>query len=280
MMPVRMLLTPGPLVAVGVHDGLSALLAAEAGAKALYVGGFAAAASLGLPDIGLLMQTEMAAHLARIRAVCRDLPIIVDADTGYGAAANVARTVELFEAAGANAIQVEDQAWPKRSGHLRGKRVISAAEMIGKLKAALDARRNPELMIIARTDAMAVEGRNAAIDRAGAYAEAGVDALFIDAPRSRQDLEAIGTLARFGRPLVFNATAGWHAPTLSTDEAVRCGFILILQPVDLLLAAFEAMRHALRGSADPPARASPADAFHELGALLHLPDATRTPTDP
>lgn len=233
------------LAAVGVFDALGAKVAANAGAEALYLGGFSAAAAHGLPDLGLLTQTEMTEHVARICQACPDRPLLVDADTGFGGPLNVTRTVTLFEAAGASAVQIEDQAWPKRCGHLDGKAVIAPAEMAAKLAAALAARRDPELMIVARTDALAVEGLAGAMERAHIYAQAGADALFVDAPKSAWELQHIAdALLPLGLPLVFNAAPTGRGPAISRSQAAALGFRIVLHPVELLLAAYRAVEHA------------------------------------
>src|SRR5215469_16568890 len=186
---------PPILIAPGVYDPLTALIAEKAGFEALYVSGAAIAYTrLGRPDIGLVSMDEVAATVSLIRdRVAAQL--IVDADTGFGNALNAARTVREFERAGANAIQIEDQDFPKRCGHLDGKILIPAAEMCGKLHAALDARRSRDTLIIARTDAIAVEGFDRAIERAIAYREAGADMLFVEAPKTRDDLSRIAGIS-------------------------------------------------------------------------------------
>ena len=198
------------LLAPGVYDALAALLAEQAGFEALYLSGAGIAYTrLGRPDIGLVTASEVENTLANIRERVA-LPIIVDADTGYGNALNVARTVRMLERAGGDqlAIQLEDQVTPKRCGHLDGKNVVSAGEMVGKIRAALDARRNAETLIVARSDAMAVEGLDAALDRAERYLEAGADVLFIEALRSAEEMKT--ALTRFaGRaPLLANMVEG------------------------------------------------------------------------
>ena len=196
------------VVAPGVYDALTALVATQAGFTTLYVSGAAIAYTrLGRPDIGLVSASEVADTLALIRDRV-DAHLIVDADTGYGNALNVARTVRCLERSGAGAIQIEDQAFPKRCGHLDGKALIPAQEMCGKIRAAVDARHSPDTLIIGRTDAVAVEGVEAAIERAGLYRAAGADVLFVEAPRTRDDLPASlrargfrrGDMAKAARP--------------------------------------------------------------------------------
>ena len=183
------------VIAPGVFDAFSAMMAAKAGFSAVYVTGASIAYTrLGRPDIGLVSMNEVAEVIGLVRERI-DLPMIVDADTGYGNALNVQRTVRLFERNGANAIQLEDQTLPKRCGHLAGKTLVSTAEMVGKIHAACDARANDATMIIARTDAIAVEGFEAALERAESYREAGADLLFIEAPQNHDQMTALN--ARF-----------------------------------------------------------------------------------
>jgi 2-methylisocitrate lyase-like PEP mutase family enzyme len=224
------------VVAPGVYDALSAGIAAAAGFDTLYLSGAAIAyCRLGRPDIGLVSGTEVAETVALIRdrVACA---LIVDADTGYGNALNVQRTVRMFEQAGASAIQLEDQVFPKRCGHLSGKAVIPAAEMAGKIRAAVDARRSAATLIVGRTDAAAIEGIDAAIERGHRYAEAGADILFIEAPRSRADLDKI--VQSFGDrvPLLANMVEGGHTPLLPAGELAGIGFRLVIFPGGIVRA--------------------------------------------
>ena len=218
------------IVAPGVYDAFTALIAAQAGFDTLYVSGAAIAYTrLGRPDIGLVSMTEVAQTVAMIRdRVTANL--IVDADTGYGNALNVARTVREFERVGANAIQIEDQDFPKRCGHLDGKVLISAPEMCGKLRAALDARQTSETLIIARTDAIAVEGFDRAIERAISYCDAGADILFVEAPKTRGDLARIAAALDRRVPLMANMVEGGKTPSLSAAELDAIGFALVIFP--------------------------------------------------
>lgn len=220
----------GIVVAPGVYDALTASLAADAGFDALYLSGAAIAyTKLGQPDIGLVSMSEVADTLAHVCERVRT-PVIVDADTGYGNALNVQRTVRLFERAGAAAIQLEDQTFPKRCGHLADKGLVPTGEMVGKIKAAVDARASADTLVIARTDAVAVEGFDTAIARAGAYAEAGADMLFVEAPRTRDQLGAV-TKALGGRaPLMANMVEGGQTPILSGPELEALGFALVIFP--------------------------------------------------
>jgi 2-methylisocitrate lyase-like PEP mutase family enzyme len=224
------------LTAPGVYDGLTAAIAAQAGFEALYLSGAAVAYTrLGRPDIGLTSVTEMADTMALIRDRV-DLPVIIDADTGFGNALNAQRTMRLYERAGANALQVEDQTYPKRCGHLADKSLIPAVEMAGKIAAMADARASDDTLIIARTDAIAVEGFDAAIDRAERYVEAGADALFIEAPRSGDELAQIA--ARFGKriPLLANMVEGGATPITSAKDLEAAGFSIVIFPGGIVRA--------------------------------------------
>jgi 2-methylisocitrate lyase-like PEP mutase family enzyme len=218
------------VVAPGVYDPFTALVASQAGFGTLYVSGAAIAYTrLGRPDIGLVSMTEVAETLALIRDRV-DAHLIVDADTGYGNALNVVRTVREFERAGASAIQLEDQDFPKRCGHLDDKALIPSDEMCGKIRAAVDARHSRETLVIARTDAVAVEGFEAAIARAARYREAGADMLFVEAPRSRDDLARIVAALGNGAPLMANMVEGGKTPTLPAAELEAIGFALVIFP--------------------------------------------------
>jgi 2-methylisocitrate lyase-like PEP mutase family enzyme len=220
----------GVVLAPGVYDALTAALAASAGFEALYLSGAAIAYTrLGRPDIGLVSSSEVADALAH---VCErvETPVIVDADTGYGNALNVERTVRLFERAGAAAIQLEDQTFPKRCGHLDGKSVVPMQEMVGKIHAAVDARRRTQTLIVARTDAAAVEGFASAIERAESYAEAGADILFVEAPRTREQLGAVGKTLGNRVPLLANMVEGGLTPILSGPDLEALGFRLVIFP--------------------------------------------------
>lgn len=227
------------LLAPGIFDALTALLAEQAGFEAVYLSGASVAYTrLGRPDIGLVTVSEIENTLANIRERVA-LPIIVDADTGFGNALNVRRTVRMLEraaAGGALAIQLEDQTMPKRCGHLDGKSVVPVGEMVGKIKAALDERRESETLIIARTDAAAVEGLDAALDRAEAYLAAGADVLFVEALRSEADMRA--TIARLaGRvPLMANMVEGGKTPLLAANTLEALGFSLVIFPGGLVRA--------------------------------------------
>ena len=230
------------VAAPGVYDPLTAALAADAGFGALYVSGAGLAYTrLGRPDIGLVSMSEVVDTIALIRDRV-PTPLIVDADNGYGNALNVQRTVRAFERAGADAIQLEDQTLPKRCGHLRGKTLVSTAEMLGKIRAALDARVQASTWIIARTDAVAVEGIEAAIDRAHAYAEAGADMLFVEAPQNREQLAGVAEALRGRCKLMANMVDGGDTPQLPLNTLEEMGFSLVIFPGGVVRAIALAAR--------------------------------------
>jgi len=239
----RQTLTPGAaLILPGVANALAARIVADAGFSAAYVTGAGIANSyLGIPDNGLVTLTELANHVAAIRDVFAG-PLMVDADTGFGNALNMGRTIKALERAGADAIQIEDQVFPKRCGHFEGKEVIPSVEMVAKIKAAIDARSDGDLMIVARTDAIAVEGFNAAIDRAHAFREAGADVGFVEAPTSA---EQIATIARLPGPQLINIVIGGKTPELANDELQKLGFAGVLYANTALQAAVLGMQRAL-----------------------------------
>ncbi|MFC7408090.1 isocitrate lyase/PEP mutase family protein [Hydrogenophaga atypica] len=221
---------PGAVLAPGIYDAFTALVAEQAGFEALYLSGASIAYTrLGRSDIGLTTATEVADTLARITERVRT-PVIVDADTGFGNALNTQRTVRAFERAGAAMIQLEDQTFPKRCGHLDGKGVVPVAEMCGKLRAALDARQSDQTLILARTDAVAVEGFDAAMERAEAYLACGVDALFIEAVRSREQMDA--ACGRFAHriPMLANMVEGGKTPVQSADLLGEIGYRIVIFP--------------------------------------------------
>lgn len=224
------------LLAPGVCDPLTAALAADAGAEAIYLSGAAMAYTrLGRPDIGLMTMTEVAEIIGLVRDRV-PTPMIVDADNGHGNALNMQRTMRLYERAGANALQIEDQSYPKRCGHLAEKRLVSKVEMVGKVKAAVDARASEETLVIARTDAIAVEGFDLAIERALAYGEAGADALFVEAPGSREQLQAAVAALGPRLPLMANMVEGGRTPIMSTRELEALGFALVIFPGGIVRA--------------------------------------------
>src|SRR5262245_60429039 len=253
---MRELLTgPGIIRSLGAHDVFTARLIEAAGLETVFIGGFGVSASmLGLPDVGFLTVTEMADAVRRM-AQRVAIPVVADGDTGHGDLHNVARTVREFERAGAAGILLEDQVAPKRCGHFQGKQVIPAGEMVLKLRAALDARRDPDFVLVARTDARAVEGIEAAIARANHYAEAGADVCFIEAPESREELERIPREVR--HPLLVNMLTGGVTPILSVADLEKLGYKIVVCPIESLLAAGAAIQRLIqnlmhRGRVDLP----------------------------
>jgi len=233
---LRTRLTRKPIVvAPGVYDALTAHLAEQAGFSALYVSGAAIAYTrLGRPDIGLVAMSEVVDTIAMIRDRV-GAHLVVDADTGYGNALNVGRTIRLFERAGAGAIQLEDQAFPKRCGHLDNKTLIPAEEMVGKIRAALDARHSRETLVIARTDAIAVEGFERTIARAVGYRDAGADVLFVEAPKTRTELQRIPPAVK-DVPLMANMVEGGKTPPLAATDLEAIGFSLAIFPGGIVRA--------------------------------------------
>ena len=262
------------ILAPGAFDPLAARLVEEAGFAAVYMTGFGtSAALLGRPDVGLLTMTEMADNAGRI-AACVDIPLIADADTGYGNPLNVIRTVGAYETAGVAALHIEDQIAPKKCGHMEGKQVIAAAEMAEKIRAATDARTRPEFVIIARTDARAVEGLERAIDRARQYRAAGADVLFIEAVVSEAEAAEV-TRAFPGVPLLFNWAEGGKTPPLDLDTLRRLGYRIVIFPIGTLLAATAAMRRVLReiaAAGTPAAILAELPSFGEFLDFIGLPE--------
>ncbi len=232
----EMLRGPEIVLAPGVYDGLTALVAGQAGARALYLSGASLAYTrFGRPDLGLVSMSEVAETIAAIRDRVA-LPLIVDADNGFGNALNVQRTTRTFERMGASALQLEDQTLPKRCGHLSGKTLVSGGEMMGKIRAACDARSSEQTLVIARTDAIAVEGFEAALDRAEHYAEAGADVVFVEAPQSVEQMRAI--VSRLGArvPLMVNMVEGGRTPMLDAEALGEIGFKLVIFPGGIVRA--------------------------------------------
>ena len=271
---LRELLESGEtIVAPGAFDPLAARLVEEAGFPAVYMTGFGTSAALiGRPDVGLLTMTEMAASAGRI-ADCVDIPVIADADTGYGNPLNVIRTVGAYEAAGVAGIHIEDQVAPKKCGHMEGKLVVGAQEMAAKVRAAVEARAQPEFVIIARTDARAVEGLEQALERARLYREAGADALFIEALVSEAEVEEAAR-AFPGVPLLFNWAEGGKTPPVSLARLTELGYRIVIFPISTLLAATAAMRAILREiavSGTPAAALADLPTFGEFVDFIGLP---------
>jgi methylisocitrate lyase len=262
-----------PLALPGVHDALTAALAARAGFRAIFVSGYAVSATrLAAPDVGLLTQTEMLDVATRVCAAV-DVPVIVDADTGYGDARNVARTVDGLVRAGAAGCFLEDQEWPKRCGHMEGKRVVPLDDYLAKLRAALDARRGAPFHVTARTDARAVHGLDEAIRRARAFADAGADAVFVEAPESVDEMARVRDALPAGVTLVANMVEGGKTPVRSLADLGAAGYRMIVFPLTGLLAATAALRDAyatLHRDGGSRALADRMLGFAEMNRLLGL----------
>jgi 2,3-dimethylmalate lyase len=272
---LRELLRSGQtILAPGAFDPLAARLVEEAGFPAVYMTGFGtSAALLGRPDVGLLTMTEMAGNAGRI-ADCVDIPVIADADTGYGNPLNVIRTVGAYEAAGVAGIHIEDQVSPKKCGHMEGKQLIPPAEMAEKVRAAAEARTQPDFVIIARTDARAVEGLDAAVDRARLYRDAGADVLFVEAVLSEEEAAEVAR-ALPGVPLLFNWAEGGKTPPVSLGRLTELGYRIVIFPISTLLAATAAMRRVLQEiarSGTPEAMLGELPAFGDFLNFIGLPE--------
>jgi 2-methylisocitrate lyase-like PEP mutase family enzyme len=228
------------LVAPGVYDGLSATIAADAGFEVLYASGGAIARSTGVPDLGLLSMTEVRDRMGQICAAV-DVPVIADIDTGYGNALNVFRTVRQFISAGVAGLQIEDQVAPKRCGHYAGTQVIPAEEMEAKVRAAVDARGDADVAIVARTDAIASHGLAEAIERAWRYHKSGADVIFVEAPQSVEQIREVADALR-GVTLLINMFEGGRTPAMSPEELADLGFRIVIIPSDLQRGAIRAMQ--------------------------------------
>lgn len=264
----------GAVLAPGVYDALTALVAQQAGFEAVYLSGASIAYSkLGRSDMGLTTATEVLDTLAHITERV-DIPVIVDADTGFGNALNTRRTVRLFERAGAAMLQLEDQTFPKRCGHLDGKGVIGVDEMCGKLKAALDARHSDKTLIMARTDALAIEGLDAAIDRAEAYLACGVDLLFIEAPQSLAQMDAICKRFAHRVPLLANMVEGGKTPLRDVAALRACGYRIVIFPGGTARAVVHGLQRYFqslkRHQSTDPWREQMLD-FDQLNAVIETP---------
>lgn len=275
---LRHLLDDGrrPVVLPGVYDALGARLVEQAGFDGVYMTGFGTAASLlGRPDVGLLGLAEMVDNARRL-AAATDLPLVADADTGYGNPINVIRTVQEFERAGVAGIHLEDQVAPKRCGHLAGKAVVPTADFVAKVEAAAAARRDPDFVLIARTDARATHGLDEALERARAARQAGADVLFIEALESEAEIERVATELA-GTPLLFNWVEGGRTPPLPLERIAELGFALVILPVSLVLAATRAMRDVLavvRAEGTTAGLGRELVAFDAFTDLIGLPEIT------
>ncbi|MFU0443062.1 oxaloacetate decarboxylase [Streptomyces sp. CAI-155] len=238
----QMIESDGIHVAPGAYDGLTARLVEESGSELLYASGGAIARSCGVPDIGLLSLTEVAARIEQMVDVT-GLPVIADADTGFGNAVNAVRTLALYERIGVAGMHIEDQTFPKRCGHLDDKSLVSTDEMVRKIQAVSEARTDPDFVLIARTDAIATEGLDAAIERAHAYVEAGADVIFVEAPESVEQIERIA--ARIPQPKLINMFHGGKTPLVPKERLRELGYRLIIIPSDLQRAVITAVRRTL-----------------------------------
>ena len=273
----RELLAKPPFICLGAHDAVTAKLAEQAGAPAIYVSGFVASAIVaGQPDFGVLTQTEMFEH---IRRICRvtTVPVFADADTGYGGPLDAQRTIELWEEAGASVLHLEDQAMPKKCGHFAGKELIPAEEMQQKLRAMLEARRDRDFFVVARTDAMGVTDLDDAIRRLTSYAAVGADGLYVDAPRSVEQLkEIVRRLKPLGKPLLFNMVRSGKSPYLSLKEVYELGFDYALCPVEPMLAMHKAVKEMMEtfmnAGCTTNAIADRLTPFEEFNEFIGLPD--------
>ena len=266
--------TRQPLVVPGCYDALGARLIEQADFSAVYMTGFGTTASLlGWPDVGLLGMTEMVDNARRITSAV-DLPVVADADTGYGNQINVIRTVQQYERAGVAGIHIEDQILPKKCGHMENKQVVAADVMTAKIAAATTARTNDDFVIIARTDARAEHGLDEAIRRASACADAGADVLFVEALQGEDEIERVATEFR-GMPLLFNWVEGGKTPPLTYDEIASLGYSIILMPIMTLLAATAAMQKTLaqlKEAGTPAPFVSELMAFDDFTDLIGLPE--------
>lgn len=266
----KLLASPDTIVAPGMYDGLTGLLVEQAGFDAAYIGGASIAYSrLGRSDIGLTTCSEVADTVSKIRDRI-EIPFVVDADTGFGNALNVQRTMRMFERAGASGIQLEDQTTPKRCGHLDGKTLVSTEEMVGKIKAAQDARLDENTVIVGRTDAIAVEGFNAALDRAEAYMEAGADMLFIEAPRSMEELKAAGDRFAGRVPLLANMVEGGKTPLSSAGDLGDLGFKFVIFPGAMVRIIAKAGQDYLKALKENGSTAQVRDRMFDFNGLNNL----------
>lgn len=268
----ELLRKPGLLQAPGCFDAFSARLIEQAGFPVAYMTGFGSAASvLGMPDTGLISFAEMAGHARNIAAALK-IPLIADADTGYGNAVNTYRTVHAYAQGGVAAVQIEDQVAPKKCGHTRGKQIIPLGEMVGKIRAGADARAEQDIVLVIRTDARAVAGFDEALERCLAYQEAGADVIFFEAPESEAEMETIAKRVR--APLLVNLVEGGKTPFLPRSRLEALGFKIAIYPATLLTTVAKAMQRQLQRLARDDAFGPNADqiTFEELKTLVGFPD--------
>ena len=271
----EMLRAREPILAPGAYDALTARLIEQAGFPAVYMTGFGTSASLlGRPDVGLLTTSQMVDN-ARRMAQAVDVPVIADADTGYGNPLNVIRTVQEYELTGVSAIHIEDQIMPKKCGHMENKQVIAAGEMTEKIRAAVAARRTSDFLIIARTDARAVEGLESALRRARAYREAGADILFVEAPQNEDEVEQVAR-AFPNVPLLFNWAEGGKTPPMPLERLKELGYRIIIFPISALLTAAKAVRGVLaeiKNEGTPRRVFADGSSFREFNEMIGLAES-------
>jgi len=261
---------PGAVIAPGVYDALTALLVEQAGFDCAYVSGASVSFSrIGRADLGLTTLTEVADTVANMRERV-SIPLVVDADTGFGNALNVQRSVRLLERMGASGIQLEDQTSPKRCGHLEGKSLIDTTEMVGKIRAAVDARRDDDTLIIARTDAVATEGIDAAIDRAHAYVDAGADMLFVEALRDDAQLKRVGDELGSRTKLLSNMVEGGKTPLKPADELGELGFDLVIYPGAMVRVVSFAAQAYLRELSERGTTAGMLDRMNQFNQIMDI----------
>ncbi len=269
----RLLARPKLLLAPGVADAMNARIVVKEGFEVLYMtGGGTAATRLGLPDVGLLTMSEMVDNAQRI-AEAAEIPLIADADNGYGNVVNVRRTIRAYERAGVAAVHIEDQHWPKRCGHMAGKSLISCEEMVGKIKAAVDSRLDSDFVVIARTDAYSVEGYDAALERAARYVEAGADMIFVEELRTIDQLAEVPR--RFKVPALYNMASSGKTPFLPTEEIERLGFRVVIYPNLIMRAQIHAAQTVLRtlmSTGDMKTMLDKLSGWEERYELLRLPE--------
>jgi 2-methylisocitrate lyase-like PEP mutase family enzyme len=266
----QLIADPEILVAPGAYDGITARLIEQAGFSALYMTGAGTSASFGLPDYGLLTMTEMVGNAARITAAAKSLPLIADGDTGYGTELNVVRTVQEHERAGTAGIHIEDQVSPKRCGHLDGKELVSTEEFLAKIRAAVATRRDPDFVIIARTDARSVAGFDESIRRANAALQAGADVAFVESPQTLEEVQMVPQ--RVGGPCLLNVVWGGKTPQVDLREAQLMGYSIAILPGVLLKTVYGACDAALAALKETHRHPTPLydgnvrDAFRRFGA--------------
>lgn len=266
----RQLAGDSAVIAPGVYDALTALMVEQAGFACAYVSGASISFTrIGRPDLGLTTLTEVADTVANMRERT-SIPLVVDADTGFGNALNVRRSVRLLERMGATAIQLEDQTSPKRCGHLAGKSMVSTAEMVGKLKAALDARADADTLIVARTDAIAIDGVDAAIERGHAYIDAGADVLFVEAMPERDIMQRIGSELGSRIPLLANMVEGGKTPLTPADELAELGFRLVIYPGAMVRVISFAAAEYLRELRETGTTAGMLDRMNQFDQIMDL----------